>query len=140
MRHNVAFRKFARTQGHRRALLRNMATALIIYGHYETTVQKAKDLRGVVERLITKARVDTVASRRRASAYLMTNEAVKKLFVEIAPGYKSRPGGYTRVLRTRRRAGDAAEMACIELIAAEESNKGTKKKANRKQAAEEKSA
>jgi large subunit ribosomal protein L17 len=117
MRHKVAFRKFSRTAGHRRAMLRNLATSLIMSERYETTVAKAKDLRGVVERLITSARSGTLSARRQALGYLMSKDAVTKLFEEIAPRYAGRPGGYTRVLRTRFRPGDAAEMAVIELVA-----------------------
>ena len=117
MRHrNSPQSKLGRNSPHRRALFRNMATSLLKHERCETTVVKAKDLRRVVERLITKAAVDSVAARRRAYSYLMSKAVVHKLFTEIAPRYKGRPGGYTRIVRTRHRAGDAAEMAVIELI------------------------
>lgn len=116
MRHLNARRKFNRTPAHRRALFRNLATALLKQGRIETTVEKAKDLRGVVERIITMAKVDNLHNKRQAFSYLEEKEVVRKLFTEIAPKYKERPGGYTRVIKTRQRVGDAAEMAFIELV------------------------
>ena len=115
-------RKFGRTADHRKALLRNLATEVILRGKIETTEMKAKELRGVVEGLITDAKVDTVASRRKAAAYLRNVEtkdgktAVQVLFTEVAPKYADRKGGYTRVTKTYFRRGDAASMATIELI------------------------
>lgn len=115
-------RKFGRTADHRVALLKNLATELILRGKIETTEMKAKDLRGVVEGLITDAKVDTVAARRKAAAFLRDVEtkdgktAVQVLFTEVAPKYKDRNGGYTRVTKTAIRRGDAAPMATIELI------------------------
>ncbi len=120
MRHSVSHRKFSRTSGHRRALLRNLATSLILKESFETTVAKAKDLRGVVERLITLAKNDTLANRRRADSYLQSKDAVKKLFAEIAPRFKARAGGYTRVLKTVTRHGDAAPLAVIALLPQDE--------------------
>ncbi|MDD7473588.1 MAG: 50S ribosomal protein L17 [Bdellovibrionota bacterium] len=116
MRHLNARRKFNRTPAHRRALFRNLATALLKHGKIETTLEKAKDLRGVVERIITMAKVDNLHNKRQAFSYLEEKEVVRKLFSEIAPKYKERPGGYTRVTKTNVRAGDAAEMAYIELV------------------------
>lgn len=116
MRHYKAFRKFGRNTAHRRALLRNLATALLEHGRIKTTEQKAKDLRGVVEKYITLAKVDNLHNRRLAHSYLMDKEVVRKLFLEIAPKYVDRDGGYTRVLKLGRRAGDAAEMAYIDLV------------------------
>ncbi len=116
MRHNNARRKFNRTPAHRKALFRNLATQLIKHEKIETTVEKAKDLRGVVERLITLAKVDNLHNKRQAFSYLEEKEAVRKLFADIAPKYKERPGGYTRVTKTRVRPGDAAELAYIELV------------------------
>ena len=113
MRHGVAGKKFGRTKSHRRSLYRNMATSLMLYEKFETTIQKAKDLRRVVEKLITLAKVDTLANRRQAYAYLLDKSAVQKLFSDIGPRFKGRNGGYTRVLRTRFRHGDAASMAFI---------------------------
>ena len=116
MRHNSAYRKFGRSPSHRRALFRNMATSLLREGCFRTTVQKAKDLRGVVERLIASARTDTLHSRRLAYGFLMSKPVVHKLFAEIGPFYSARDGGYTRVVRADFRKGDAAEMAYIELV------------------------
>ena len=116
MRHKKKLRKLNRTPSHRRALFRNMATALLERERCETTLPKAKELRGVVERLITLAGEDTLHRRRQAYGYLCSKAVVHKLFAEIGPRFKERPGGYTRVVRTRRRAGDCAEMAVIELV------------------------
>lgn len=116
MRHKCGYRTLGRSSSHRRALLRNMATALVLAEHCETTVAKAKELRPVVEKLITLSKLDSLVTRRQAYSYLMDKGAVRKLFVELGPRYKSRPGGYARITRTRRRDGDAAEMAVIELI------------------------
>lgn len=135
MRHKVSGRKFSRTAGHRRALLRNMATSLLRYEAYETTVQKAKDLRRVVEKLITLGRKDTLANRKLALSYIIDKQVVHKLFAELGPRYQGRPGGYTRVLRTRTRHGDAAEMAHISLVHEESSKKGQAKKTRTRKAA-----
>ena len=116
MRHLKSFRKFSRTPAHRRALFRSLATSLLREERCVTTIEKAKDLRSVVEKLITNARTDSVHARRQAYAYLLSKEVVHKLFAEIAPRYAERPGGYTRVLKTGNRHGDAAEMAIIELV------------------------
>lgn len=116
MRHQNNFRKFSRNASHRRAMLRNMATSFFLHEKIETTLPKAKDLRRVVEKMITDAFEDTVHRRRFAYGYLMDKTVVHKLFTEIAPRFKDRAGGYTRVIRTRVRAGDAAEMALIELL------------------------
>ncbi len=138
-------RKFSRTSAHRRALFRNLATSLILSGRCKTSIEKAKDLRSVVEKLITKARVGTLAARRGAYAYLMDKSAVHKLFAEIAPKYDKRPGGYTRVVRLGTRHGDAAEMAIIEFVPEEKKTKAKKPRASRarsskKQPANESSA
>ncbi len=116
MRHRNSGRKFNRTPAHRRAMFRNLATALLKYEKIETTVEKAKDLRGVVEKIITMAKVDNLHNRRQAFSYLEEKDVVRKLFSDIAPKYKERPGGYTRVIKTSNRAGDAAEMAYIQLV------------------------
>lgn len=115
-------------------MFRNMATALLEHERIETTVGKAKDLRGVTERLITIGREDTLHNRRKAYSYLMSKKVVHKLFTEIGPRYKDRPGGYTRVLKTRVRAGDAAAMAIIELVE-EEVKKKKKMGSSRKRKA-----
>ena len=116
MRHLVAQKKLGRSTPHRRAMLRNMATDFFRHGRTETTAIKAKALRPVVEKLITKARTGTLAARRAALGYLMDKDVVHNLFEEIAPKYKTRPGGYTRIMKIGFRAGDAADMAIIELV------------------------
>lgn len=128
MRHKKTFRKFSRTPAHRRAMFRNMATALLDKESIETTFHKAKDLRGVVERLITLGKEDTVHHRRKAYGYLQDKAVVHKLFAEVGPRYKERPGGYTRVLRSRVRPGDAADMAVIQLVEGELQQKKSKKR------------
>ena len=113
-------RRLGRTADHRVALLKNQATDLILKGKIETTEMKAKELRSVVDHLVTIAKKDTLASRRQAAAYLRNvttkdgKTAVQVLFDEVAPKYKDRNGGYTRVTKTGIRRGDAAPMAYIE--------------------------
>lgn len=119
MRHQHAFRKFQKSPSHRRAMFRNMATSLLREERIETTVEKAKELRRVVEPLITLAGEESLHARRQAYAYLLDKAVVRKLFNEIGPRFKARPGGYTRIVRTRNRAGDAAELAMMELLADE---------------------
>ncbi len=116
MRHKHGYRKLGRTSSHRKALLKNMSIALIKSGKIETTVPKAKELRSYFEKLITKARVGDSNAHRAIFAALQDKESTKKLLNEIAPEYKDRNGGYTRITRTRIRRGDAAEMAFIELV------------------------
>ena len=116
MRHGNSFKKLNRTPSHRRALLRNMATSFLASGKIETTVPKAKALRPVVEKIITKGKEDTLSNRRYVLAYLTSKEVVSKLFSEIAPKYSERNGGYTRIVRTRTRLGDATEMAVLALV------------------------
>ena len=116
MRHRHGYRKLGRTSSHRKALLKNLSIALIKSGKIETTVPKAKELRSYFEKLITKARVGDFNAHRAIFAALQDKESTKKLLNEIAPEYKDRKGGYTRITRTRIRRGDAAEMAFIELV------------------------
>jgi len=116
MRHKHGYRKLGRTSSHRKALLKNLAIALIKYGKIETTVAKAKTLRSYIEKLITKAKKGDFNAHREVFAYLQDKEATKKLMNEIAPNYKDRNGGYTRIVRTRIRRGDASPMAFIELV------------------------
>jgi large subunit ribosomal protein L17 len=116
MRHGRALRKLSRTASHRRALLRNLATSFIKHERFETTVQKAKELKPVVERLITLGKNDTLAARRQAYSYITNKQVVHKLFTDVGPRCKDRNGGYTRIVRTRVRHGDAAELAVIELV------------------------
>jgi len=132
MRHQHAFRKFQKSPAHRRAMFRNMATSLLREERCETTVEKAKELRGIVEPLITLAGEDTLEARRQAYSYLLDKAVVQKLFKELGPRFKARPGGYTRVIRTRLRHGDAAALACIELVSEEFKPKAQTKGRKRK--------
>ena len=116
MRHNKAINHLGRKSGHRKALLANMATSLILHKRIQTTVAKAKALKMYVEPLITKSKEDTTHSRRMVFSYLKNKEAVTELFRTIAPKIADRPGGYTRVLKTGFRQGDGADMALIELV------------------------
>ena len=116
MRHRKSGRQLNRKSAHRTALFRNLAVALIEHEAIRTTLPKAKEMRRVVEPLITLAKEDTVANRRLAFARTRSKEAVAKLFDEIGPRYKSRPGGYMRVLKWGFRAGDNAPMAFVELV------------------------
>ena len=117
MRHKLAGRKFNRTSAHRKAMFKNMSVSLIEHELIKTTLPKAKDLRRVIEPIITHAKNnDTVAARRLAFARLRDRDAVQKLFVELAPRYKERPGGYVRILKCGYRPGDQAPMAYVELV------------------------
>lgn len=116
MRHRNSRRLLNRTSSHRTAMFRNMAVSLMKHEIIKTTLPKAKELRRVVEQLITMARVDDVAKRRLAFSRLRDRDIVGKLFNDLAPRYKERPGGYTRVLKCGFRQGDAAPMAIIELV------------------------
>jgi large subunit ribosomal protein L17 len=124
MRHRKAFRKLNRTAEHRRALFANMAAALIKHEQITTTLPKAKDLRRVTERLITLAKRGDLHARRLAISRLRDEKIVAKLFDTIGPRYKTREGGYTRVLKAGFRYGDSAPVAVIELVDRDESAKG----------------
>lgn len=115
MRHRKKGRELSRTSSHKRAMLRNMATSLIQHERIRTTEAKAKELRPVVEKLITLGGVDDVHSRRRARRFIADRVALHKLFDEIGPRFRERPGGYTRILKLGPRKGDGAELAIIEL-------------------------
>ena len=116
MRHRNSGRNFSRTTAHREAMFSNMAASLIKHELIRTTLPKAKELRRVAEPLITMAKTDGVANRRPAMSRLKDKEAVGKLFVEIGPRYKARPGGYLRILKCGFRAGDNAPRAYVELV------------------------
>ena len=116
MRHGKSGRKFNRTSSHRDAMLRNMACSLIKHEQINTTLPKAKELRRVAEPLITLAKKDSVSKRRLAFDRLRDRAIVTKLFVELGPRYKARPGGYTRILKCGFRPGDRAPMAIVELV------------------------
>jgi large subunit ribosomal protein L17 len=116
MRHRNAGRQLSRNASHRRAMLRNMASSLLRHETIQTTLPKAKELRRVVEPLITLAKEDGVAQRRRAFDRLRDKEVVGKLFNELGPRYRARPGGYLRILKIGHRPGDAAPMALVQLV------------------------
>ena len=116
MRHNKKVNHLGRKSGHRKAMLANMASSLILHKRIETTLAKAKALRIYVEPLITKSKEDTTHSRRVVFSYLKQKEAVSELFRTIAPKIADRPGGYTRILKLGFRKGDAAEMAMMEFV------------------------
>lgn len=116
MRHRKSGRKLGRSSPHRKAMFRNMANSLVRHEMIRTTVPKAKELRRVVEPLITLAKYDGVANRRLAFSRLRDKEAVGKLFSDLGPRFKDRPGGYLRILKTGLRPGDAAPMAIVQLV------------------------
>ena len=119
MRHLKAGRKLGRNASHRLALKRNLAKALFEHGRIITTVEKAKEVRPFVEKLITLAKKGDLAARRKAAAYVMTDEALAKLFDTIGPRFGDRNGGYTRIVRTAWQKGDGADKAFIELLGSE---------------------
>ena len=116
MRHRLSGRQLSRNSSHRHAMLKNMAASLLRHETIRTTVQKAKELRRVVEPLITLAKDDTLAHRRLAFARLRDVAVVEKLFGDLGPRFKTRPGGYTRILRMMQRPGDNADMALMQLV------------------------
>jgi large subunit ribosomal protein L17 len=116
MRHHKSGRKLNRNSSHRKAMFSNMANSLFDHEIIKTTLPKAKELRRVAEPLITLAKSDSVSNRRSAFSKLRDKEMVGKLFNELAPRYKDRPGGYTRILKCGFRSGDSAPMAYIELV------------------------
>lgn len=109
-------RKLGRPTNHRQAMLRGLVTYLLENGRIETTVTRAKEVRAMAERMITLGKENTLHSRRQALAYVTKEDVVKKLFDEIAPKYEATNGGYTRIIKTGPRRGDAAEMCIIELV------------------------
>ncbi|NLP47891.1 MAG: 50S ribosomal protein L17 [Clostridiales bacterium] len=137
-------RKLGRPTDHRRSMLRGLVTYLLEHGRIETTVTRAKEVRAVAEKMITTAKTDSLHSKRKVLAYVTKEDVVKKLFDEIAPQYADVPGGYTRIVKTGPRRGDAAEMCIIELVEspAEKAKAAAPKKARgrgaRKAAAEAK--
>lgn len=116
MRHGKKFNHLSRTSAHRKAMLSNMASSLIMHKRIRTTLAKAKALRGYVEPLITRSKDDSTHSRRVVFRYLQSKEAVTELFREVSVKVADRPGGYTRILKTGNRLGDNAEMCFIELV------------------------
>ncbi len=120
MRHKMHGRKFGREADHRKAMLKNLVISLLTHGRIETTVAKAKEMRGLAERVLTYAKKGTLHHKRLAFSILHNHQLVKTVFDEIAPKFMNRQGGYTRVLKTRFRRGDCAPMAIIELVEADQ--------------------
>ncbi len=116
MRHRVAGRKLGRATGHRRAMYRNLVTDLLSYGKITTTEAKAKEVRGLAEKMITLGKDGDLSSRRRALSFITDKKVVEKVFDELAPRYAERPGGYTRIVKLGPRLGDWAPMVKIELV------------------------
>ncbi|HLW97148.1 MAG TPA: 50S ribosomal protein L17 [Candidatus Acidoferrales bacterium] len=139
MRHRNAGSKLGRQPAHRRATLRNLVTNVIEHERITTTVTRAKAAKPLVERMITLGKKDTLATRRRAAAFLMTPTATRKLFADIAPRYSDRAGGYTRIIHAGFRIGDGAHLAILELLGSKLRKKEKKEdKTEAKEAPEEK--
>jgi len=133
MRHLNLGRKLNRTKAHRRALFKNMFLALVHRSRITTTDAKAKELRRFADRMVTLGKKGDLAARRRAFSYLQSHQAVKKLFDEIAPRYKERAGGYTRVVKFGFRRGDAAQLSIIEFTGLEEKAPARKRPRRKKE-------
>jgi len=136
MKHKIGFNALNRSSAHRKALKRNMVTSLFRYERIETTKAKALEVRRMAEKMITRAKVDSVANRRQIARDIYDEAIVAKLFTEIAPLFVERKGGYTRILKTGNRLGDAAEMVILELVEktskpAKKADKKTEKKASK---------
>lgn len=116
MRHRKAGRQLGRNSGHRRALFRNLVTSFFEHERIETTEAKAKEIRSIAEKLVTLAKKGDLAARRSALSYLRSKTSVANLFDKVSPRFSKRNGGYTRIIKTRRRYGDGARMAVIELV------------------------
>ena len=129
MRHRKGYRRLNRTASHRKSMLANMAVALLTHEQIETTLPKAKELRRVAEKMITLGKSGTLHSRRQAASFLRNDTVVLKLFSVLAGRYQDRPGGYTRVLKSGFRYGDAAPMAVIELVDRDQDAKGAEDRA-----------
>jgi large subunit ribosomal protein L17 len=134
MRHRNEGRKLSRNTSHRRALLRNLVTALLEHGRLMTTLPKAKEVRPLAERMITLGKQDNLHARRQVHSYLLKDETAKKVFDTIAPKFANRKGGYSRIIKLGNRKGDGADIAIIELLGSELEAK----KAERAAKAEEK--
>jgi len=137
MHNRIGFNRLDRKPSHRKALHRNMLTALIKHQRIETTSAKAREIRRAAEKLVTRAKVDSVHNRRIAARTVYEKDALNKLFLEVGPRFSQRPGGYTRIMKLGRRSGDAAEMVILEFLPEEEkpstkSAEAAKKKAEPK--------
>ena len=128
MRHRIAGRKLGRTSSHRRAMMRNLVTSLLEHEKIITTDAKAKELRGVADKMITLGKRGTLHARRQALSFIRSDQVTKKVFEELASRYTERAGGYTRIVKVSNREGDDALLSMIELMPAEEKKKSIKKK------------
>jgi large subunit ribosomal protein L17 len=137
MRHLVSGSKLGKQPAHRRAVLRNLVTNLIEKERIQTTLLRAKATRPIAEKMITLGKRDSLHARRQAAAFLMTVDATKKLFTDLAPRFADRPGGYTRIIRAGWRLGDGAELAIIEFIGSELKKKDKKQRRERTEEAPE---
>jgi len=131
MRHQVKGRKLGRSPAHRKALFRNQLSSLVKAERIRTTLQKAKELRPLAEKVVTQGKRDTLHARRQVNRLISDRELVKKLFDEIAPRYHERPGGYTRIIKLGPRQGDGAEMAYLEFVDRGETETATDKKSKK---------
>jgi len=131
MKHRVGFNRLGRKPSHRRALHRNMVTSLFKHERIRTTKAKAREIRRTAEKMITRAKVDSVHNRRMVARDIKDKAILAKLFVEIGPRFKTRPGGYTRMLKIGHRAGDASEMVILELVEEETQESKPSKKSTR---------
>jgi len=138
MDNRKGFNRLGRKPSHRKALHRNMVTSLIKNERIETTQAKAKEIRRTAEKLVTRAKIDSVHNRRIAAKTIYEKDALNKLFTEVGPRFSERPGGYTRILKLGRRSGDAAEMVILEFLGEDESLE-PKKSASKKASAKKKS-
>jgi large subunit ribosomal protein L17 len=134
MRHQVRNRKLGRSPAHRKALFRNQLSSLVREERIRTTLEKAKELRPLAEKVVTQGRRDTLHARRQVNRLISDRELVKKLFEEIAPRYHERPGGYTRIVKLGPRKGDGAEMAYLEFVDRGEEAEAPKEKKGKKAA------
>jgi len=137
MKHRIGYNRLGRNVSHRKALYRSMATALFRYERIKTTKPKAREIRRVAEKLITRARRDNVHNRRVVARTIQDKAVLAKLFTDIAPRFSERPGGYTRILKLGQRYGDASEMVFLELVERKETVKKKKKKPAQKQESQE---
>ncbi len=137
MKHRIGYNRLGRNVSHRKALYRSMTTALFRHERIKTTKPKAREIRKVAERLITRARIDSVHNRRIAAKTIQDKEILAKLFNDIGPRFRERPGGYTRILKLGQRYGDASEMVFLELVEHKELARKKRKKPAEKQESQE---
>ena len=135
MHNRKGFNRLGRKSSHRKALHRNMVTSLIKHERIKTTQAKAKEIRRTAEKLVTRAKVDSVHNRRIVAKTVYEKDVINKLFIEVGPRFSERPGGYTRILKLGQRSGDAADMVILEFLADEEKPAPKKKTASRKKTA-----